>query len=809
MYKTTLLLYLSIVITALAGNRLPAWQLAQKQPQQINQRLRAGNQQRIQNNAFLPQPLQNQGRRNHSIPAQNGHMPISAAAIRKAVDRAVAYLQNCQAEDGSIEEQMVHYSEGAGTVMSALAMLAAGADPESDVSLRRALDWLVEHNAENTYYRAVRANVWEYALRRSPEDTELRQALGSDFQWLLAALNKKEGWRYLKTSSDWDNSVTQYGVLGIWAACRAGFSPEQEFWHRMSRHFRSCQNSDGGWGYQRGSSSHNMATAGLATMFLVFDMYHGRQHYRTNMENPFQGGEAAECLDAIGRGMNWLDQHPGGTGDGYYLYGIERTGVASGRKYIGGRDWFREGVASVLQHQKPDGSIPMSGYGKTRVNTGFATLFMVYGGAPVAFNKLEYGEHQEWNLNPRDIANVTKHLWKAYERPLNWFSVSIDAPVEEFEAPILYISGASSSAFSDEQVHRLRDYINRGGTIFAEPADHNAAFRKSMEELVTRLFPAKTYKGRALVTLPPSHPVYTVLKQEWDQAPTLRGASDGSRIVFFLSEDYLAKDWQMNHTHTDAFKLAMNVLFYTTDRGSLHGRFHSTLPDSNPAEAADWSLHVGRMTHEETTEQPSSWKIGESALPQFSSYFNHVHGGTLITTNGIDSAKAIPKQLDALVLSGNRSLTLSKKTVKALKAFVASGGTLIVDAYAGNETFARSARRAIEKHLGKLQPINTHHDIVTGRFPGGFDLSHGIRYTLPARKTIRTSGQRPDCQHLEVVTDEGRVTVIFSPFDITGAVSGARNFAAKGYTPTSARQVLSNIFGYITHQKERSISPAG
>ena len=84
----------------------------------------------------------------------------------------------------------------------------------------------------------------------------------------MKALGKKEGWRYNMGSSDWDNSVTQYGVLGIWAAKRAGFDPGDEFWQRMSKHFRTRQNKDGGWGYQTSRSTANMATAGLATMFL-------------------------------------------------------------------------------------------------------------------------------------------------------------------------------------------------------------------------------------------------------------------------------------------------------------------------------------------------------------------------------------------------------------------------------------------------------------------------------------------------------------------------------------------------------------
>ncbi len=91
-----------------------------------------------------------------------------------------------------------------------------------------------------------------------------------------------------------------------------------------------CQQRDGGWGYQTSGSSANMATAGLATMFLVFDMYHGRSFYARDNPRPFATGDGAKCRFAIDRCMNWLGEHGGSSQDAYYLYGIERTGVASG-----------------------------------------------------------------------------------------------------------------------------------------------------------------------------------------------------------------------------------------------------------------------------------------------------------------------------------------------------------------------------------------------------------------------------------------------------------------------------------------------
>ncbi|MBM4321783.1 MAG: DUF4159 domain-containing protein, partial [Deltaproteobacteria bacterium] len=403
--------------------------------------------------------------------------PLTAAKVQRGIQDAVLFLRSMQAPDGSIGEGS--YAAGGNTALAVLAMLAAGGDPAADRSLQQALDWLLELEADNTYVRAIRANVWEYALRKVPYHERLRTALEQDFQWLRRALGDRDGWRYSLESTDWDNSCTQYGVLGMWAAARAGHDPGDGFWQRMSRHFRKTQNRDGGWGYVGSSgSSANMATAGLASMFLVFDMYHGKSYYQADQPRTFSAGEAAEVLASLERGMKWLGASSSAEkANSYYLYGIERAGVASGRKYIGGEDWFASGALTVLTAQQPDGSIQL-GYGPV-ISTAFSTLFLVYGGAPVAFNKLEHGKGQDWNLNPRDLANLSKYLWVAYERPLSWHSVSIDAEAGELEAPVLFLSGSKALQLNDGQVAKLRGYVRGGGTILAEPSDHAAAFRTS------------------------------------------------------------------------------------------------------------------------------------------------------------------------------------------------------------------------------------------------------------------------------------------------------------------------------------------
>jgi len=735
---------------------------------------------------------------NSVSPVEKSATPITAARIRSSIDDAVLFLRKNINPDGSVCGD--HYQGGV-TAMAVLAILAAGGDPKADDQLAKSLDWLAKQEPNNTYVRGLRANVWEYALRKMPYDTELRKWLKADHDWLLKALGDREGWRYNMESNNWDNSCTQYGVLGLWAAARAGFEPGDKFWLTMSKHFRSCQSDDGGWGYTgRGGSSPNMATAGLASLFLVYDMYYARNVYRANSPAPADAKDAEAVLKSIERGMEWLGKCQGAKTGSYYLYGIERTGVASGRKTIGGEDWFASGVKAVLASQARNGSI-QGGYdfhsGGVVGSTALSTLFMIYGGAPVAINKLQYGESQDWNLNPRDIANLSKHLWNAYERPINWMSVPISAAVEEFEAPILFISGSKAVNFSDAEVAKLRAYILRGGTIFAEPSDHQAAFTRSMETLARRIFPEESHPDWMLESLPSNHGIFTVLKQSWPTLPKLRGVSDGSRTVFILSDEYLSADWQANRSDSDAYKLATNLLFYATDLGELEGRFASLLPDTAPVKPRETAARIARVKFEGAKNHPADWDAASQCWQKFAPVVAHLTGRKLDEAPAVRLGHDKLDGIRLLHLTGRHQLALSTTEREALKQYVADGGTVLVDAYAGSPEFAQSALAVLESVFGKLQPLAANQKLAEGRFEGGTDLATGVAFKLPVRQLLRQRGEEPRGQKLLVANQGARPAVIYSEFDLTSAMAGVENYRSLGYKPESARKIIGNLMAYI------------
>src|SRR5262245_36941812 len=73
----------------------------------------------------------------------------------------------------------------------------------------------------------------------------------------------------------------------------------------------------------------------------------------------------------------------------------------------------------------------------------------------------------------KDLANLSKALWTAYERPINWQTVSITSPAAEFDAPILFISGSEKWEYTAAEAMKLREYVERGGTASLQPRRRN------------------------------------------------------------------------------------------------------------------------------------------------------------------------------------------------------------------------------------------------------------------------------------------------------------------------------------------------
>ena len=178
-----------------------------------------------------------------------------------------------------------------------------------------------------------------------------------------------------------DLSNGQYGTLGAWALMDAEIELPIEYWRVSDRFWRLTQRTDGCWGYEPSGRrpEATMGVAGIASLFLTSEQMDTqiRLDPRTDKE--------------LDKGLAWLDASFKPNSNGYYMYGVERVGLASGLKFFGTTNWYKTGAMTLLKSQGKEGQWNGDFIGANgNRGTAYALLFLARGRNPVLFNKLEY-----------------------------------------------------------------------------------------------------------------------------------------------------------------------------------------------------------------------------------------------------------------------------------------------------------------------------------------------------------------------------------------------------------------------------------
>ncbi|MBN2272679.1 MAG: DUF4159 domain-containing protein [Sedimentisphaerales bacterium] len=702
-----------------------------------------------------------------------------AQAVEKAVEKAKDYIWS-KWSDGHWKEYPhgtdVNYYEGGTTALCAYALLASGESPQ-EARMQKTLKWLAEVNMKSIYARALRANVWAMLGRNSPYHNLLEQ----DTRWLVEAVSPEGAYTYTdrrdksgkRLSSPYDNSNSQLAVLGVWVGSENGIEVPRGYWELVQKHWLDEQKPDGGWNYRistSGASYGSMTAAGLATMFICFD-----ELYR----DEFIKCRANTDYEPIVRGLEWMDKNFSATENPgkdvtyyfYYLYSIERVGLASGYKYFGNQDWYKLITSNLLRNQNR-----LGGWGGI-ADTSFALLFLARGQHPVLFNKLKYSG--SWNCRPRDLANFTRWVSRTFERPVNWQIIHLGVPVAEWhDAPILYISGSTAPKFTDEDIAALRQFVYQGGVIFSEAACSSSEFNMAMQNYYARLFPQ--YE---LTRLDNKHPIYDIHFRI--SRRRLMGVSDGVRLLAVHSPAEVSLAWQMNNyaTEKDIFGLGANVYFYVTDKGSLRNRGVSPWPVAKaftPSETV--KVAVVRYGGNYNPE-PLAWK-------RFSILMGNRDGIGVEVSEPVGIAELDASKYSAAAMTGTSAFTLSDEEQKALRKYIEGGGTLVVDAAGGSEAFADSAQKAFAGVLpgGELSPVPSDHVIYT--------RSGGAIERVSYRRAVRGAVADSHKPRLQGVLYKDRFAIIFSRDDLTAGLLGYPCWGLVGYEPDSAFALMRNILMY-------------
>ena len=715
---------------------------------------------------------------------------FDAAAVDEAIEKGTQFLLSSQDPNGSWGvfgkpgpgAHNFHYSGP--TALAVYALLESGVNPQNP-KVDKALNWLAAYDKEDrTYSLGLRCLAWHAADRKRPG--RYVNKLREDAKKLWLAGRAQGNYTYVcdptKTQHGWDNSNTQYGLLGVWAAAMANIEVPAQYWQVAMKHWQACQQDDGGWGYKgrgQGGSTSAMVTGGIASLFVCYDQAYFEHFTKCNT--------GKTDYPRIKRGLDWLDKNFAATLGGqkmghsdlyYYLYGIERVGLASGYKYFGRVDWYKQGAQHLIRTQGGGGS--WRGRWGEPVGTSFALLFLIRGRNAVIMNKLDFTG--DWNNRPRDLANLTRWMNKKFERTVNWQIINLKAPVTEWhDAPILYISASRKPTFSEEEIKKLRTFVNQGGTIFGVSECGGAAgFKAGIREVYTKLFP-----DYPLTPCPTTHPIYTK-KVYFDlpSRPRFHIASNGVRPLIVHTDEDLPLSWQLRRTVTRrwAFEAAFNVIKYVTDRVSLvRPRGTTHWPEAFNGSCST-SVKLARLKH------GGNWNPEPLAYERFGNLLAARHQVQLDLAGPMEIRDLAASGAKVAALTGTGELKLTDAQQTALKDFAAKGGLLVIDAAGGDRAFADSAEKMLKKMYGsfKVRILSSSSRLYR---QSGMPVSK-VKYR---KRTNFRLGGRTTPNLRGVMLDGGRIGLIFSREDLTGGLVGYPSWTIDGYAPESAFDLMRNI----------------
>ncbi len=757
--------------------------------------------------------------------------PIDAEQVREAIDLAVDYLRREQLASGSWAEAAFY--PGAMTSLCTLAMLNAGVPPD-DPTIQNALNYLRKFQPEKTYSAALQTMVFAIAepsnqllLMRNVkwfEDTQERDGV------------RKGSWGY--PDGGGDNSNTQFALLALHEAERAGVSANQQTWRLAYDYWKRTQNQDGSWGYKPGAhGTGSMTCAGIAAMIITAD--------RISQGDVEVDGDTIQCCGSqvqrteIQKGINWMGRHfsvhtnPGQFGPPdwllYYLYGLERVGRLTNQRLIGKNDWYREGAELLVRNQDRLTGIWTGAHfpeDNALLGTSLSLLFLSKGRRPVVVGKLRHEPLDDWNHHRGDIANLTTYTEGKWGRELTWQIVDPTgvSPEELLEAivqiPVIYISGQLAPEFSDEEVKVLRKYIDRGGFILAESCCGGDDFDRGFRELVVRMFPEPEYQLRLL---PPEHMVWSA---EEPVPPAhfrpMYGVDVGCRTSVIYCPDNqndeagrlsLSCYWELarqgrgyelperHQARVNAsLSIGLNVLAYATNR-EVKFKLNAVpdMPADGPQDPFERAkLYVAKLKHN------GAWNAAPLALPSLMRVLAKEAGlrvGTVERELSIRDESLFDYHL--VFMHGRTSFSLSPEEREQLATHLERGGSLFADAVCGSKEFADSFRKEMAAIVptASLVPIPVTDPLFTTLY-GGFELKTVMRRD-PHRAgddgPIQSKAREVEPE-LEGIRIQDRWAVIFSKYDLSCALERHESLECPGYTRDDAAKIGVNVILYSLHQ---------
>lgn len=752
---------------------------------------------------------------------------VTAEAVREAIDRGVAYLKSQQNKtQGSWAE---HTGQpGGASALCTLALINCGV-PLDDPALQQALAYVRQPKAPQRTYSVSLQTMVLCAAAPEQERLQIRENVAWLQQTQINSGTSNGAWWYGDARTGGDPSNTQFAMLALYEAERVGVEVQEATWRRALGYWTRQQRSDGSWSYNpEMPPSGSMTCAGIASTIIALGQL--SESDATVTDGQVQCCAPQQDNQIVQRGLEWLAKNFTVTSNPsptvsrdrtfskawllYYLYGLERVGRLSGQRFIGDHDWYREGVEVLLKQQDR-----VAGYWRgvgierdPQISTALALLFLSKGRRPVLISKLTHDEGTDWNRHRHDLAHLTQDVERRWKRDMTWQTIHGDrASVRDLlETPVLYISGRDQLRLGEEQKRSLREYVEQGGFVFVEACCQGDGFDRDFRQLMTELFP-----DSPLRLMPPDHPIWFAEEQvPAEFVRPLYGIDSCCRTAVVYCPGELSCYWELADMRRlkelpdrlqqeirAVLAIGANVLTYATNR-QLKEKLEPTELIAAPADQGPQqrgTLYVAKLSHGGGSDDAPSALVNLLRL-----------AGEQLKVR-VSQEKRMLAATDAslpdypiVFLHGRRNFRLSAAERTALQHYVAQGGFVMADSICASPAFSDALRQELQAIFPEhpLQPIAPGHPLLTSAFQGYNLETVQLREPRPRTESdqplqTRVSQVSPVLEGIEI---DGRLAVVFSPFDLSCALENQASIECKGYPREDAAKIGINILLYAMQQ---------
>jgi hypothetical protein len=429
--------------------------------------------------------------------------------------------------------------------------------------------------------------------------------------------------------------------------------------------------------------------------------------------------------------------------------------------------------------------------------------------------KIEYGEKLKY-VHPDGREEIFEQ-WKSYESDaLNLVTLSnkelkdgnnyqyatkplASKGFDPVDIPILYMTGDYDFVFNKEEVENLRKFLLDGGTIIFNAARGRDAFSMAVARELRKVFPAKP-----LMRLPPDHAVFNarfrlntvkmlVNGVQVTQPPEVYSIDIGTRAAAILVPGGLGAALNGGTYHPQgkhimgqfAQRLGVNLVAYMLGC-TEYGKFL----------AQQFPVYTGRTRGGDVfryaqVRYKGSWDVNPGIQ---NTLLQGLKDNTGIDVDyqpyGVTLDDPQTGHFPLLFMTGHYDFQLSKEESAGLARYLQRGGMMVVTAAAGLKPFDKAFRRELKKAFPKAELLKlppTH-----PLFEGGWNRLDKITFT-PAALRDDPSLEYPEMYGLFI---DGRLAILYSPYDVLSGLNRESNVYAKGVTPDDALRLAINLITY-------------